>query len=399
MVRLVSRLTLLIAIWASAAWGQSGAEVYFMEPPDGTVVESGPWVKVTGRARDTTPQPTRAPADVMIVIDTSGSTSNPSGLRVDREGKIISSKSGSGLGWLLGSSSILDAEVAAAIQLLGVSDRTTTRVGVITFAGAYDFLTGYGVQGSKNAWLHQPLTFDYEAIHATLLDVRGRGSDGGTDMAAGLRLAIRELLGLEGAQSQPRPDARKVVLLMTDGMPTLPFGSVNVMDPGDLEVTINAARIAAKGGIVIHTFCLGPEALSAPIACIEAARTTGGLYNPVETAGDIVTILPATPIGQVELVAVRNATTGQMARSLSVSADGIFTAEVPVAPGDNRLVVELHGREGLQGTANILVHYRGADVEVEVSKERERKLEIQIERPPAREKQLDLQIERQQPVK
>jgi len=365
-----------------------------MDPPDGAVVESGPWIRVTGRARS--PEPRSAGAfDVMIVIDTSGSTQNPSGLRVDREGKFAPAGSGSGFGWFRGGGdSILEAEVAAAMQFLDISDRATTRVGVMTFAGAFQYLTGLAVLGSTNAWVEQPLTFDYEAVRTALLKILRRGASGGTDMGAGLRLAIRELLALEGALSQARPGARKVALLLTDGFPTLPFGSVNVMDPGDIEVTLNAARVAVKGGIVIHTFCLGPEALSAPIACSEVARITGGIYTPVETPADVVNILPRTPIGNVELVAVRNATTGQMARSLSISPDGIFTGEVPLAPGGNRLVVELHGSDGLLGTAAVVVHYRGADVKIEVGKERERKLDIQIEQPRPRDKRLDLQIER-----
>lgn len=396
MRRVVVGLALLLVPWATDAGAQGRSEVYFMEPSDGAVIESGPWVKVTGRARSLEPSG-KALFDVMIVIDTSGSTRDPSGLRVNQEGSFTST--GSGFFGRGGDDSILAAEVGSAIRFLGISDRATTRVGVLTFAGAFQFFSGLAVPGSTNAWLEQPLTFDYEAVRAALLKILRRGPYGGTDMGAGLRLAIRELLALQGALSPPRPDARKVALLLTDGFPTLPFGSVNVMDPGDLEVTFDAARLAAKGGIVVHTFCLGREALSAPIACSEVARVTGGIYTPVQTPGDIVNILPNTPIGSVELVAVRNATTGQMARSLSVSSDGIFTAEVPLAPGGNRLVVELHGGDGLVGSDAVVVHYRGQDVEIEVGKERERKLEIQIEQPRPRDGPLDPQGERPGPAR
>lgn len=395
-MRVVLWLALLLASWVTDARAQGRPEVYFMEPSDGAVVESGPWVKVTGRARSLEPSG-KALFDVMVVIDTSGSTRNPSGLRVNPEGGFTST--GSGFWGRGGDDSILAAEVGSAIRFLSISDRATTRVGVITFAGGHQFFSGWAVPGSTNAWLEQPLTFDYEAVRAALLRILRRGPNGGTDMGAGLRLAIRELLALQGALSPPRPDARKVALLLTDGFPTLPFGSVNVMDPGDLEATVDAARVAAKGGIVVHTFCLGREALSAPIACSEVARVTGGIYTPVQTPGDIVNILPNTPIGNVELVAVRNATTGQMARSLSVSSDGIFTAEVPLAPGGNRLVVELHGGDGLVGSDAVVVHYRGQDVEIEVGKERERKLEIQIEQPRPRDGPLDPQGERPGPAR
>jgi len=401
MTRWAGSFALLMAAWASSAWGQAPSEVYFTEPPNEAVVEGGPWITVSGRARSASPQPPGA-FDVMLVLDTSGSTRNSSGLRVDPGGRFASGAPVGGFRSLPpGSHSILAAEVAAAMQFLDISNPATTRVGVITFAGAFQvqFLSGFavGVAGSTNAWVQYPLTFDYEAVRRALLGVLRRGPDGGTDMGAGLRLTLRELLALQGTLSPARPEARKVALLLTDGFPTLPFGSVDVMDPGDLEAVLNAARVAAKGGVVIHTFCLGPEALSTPIACAEAARLTGGIFTPVRTPADIVNILPATPIGHVELVAVRNVTTGQMARSLSAAADGTFTAEIPLAPGANRLVVELHGSDGLQGSSAVVVYYRGGDVKIEVTKERERQVEIQVEQPLPRDRRLDLQVEQPLP--
>ncbi|MFQ5898676.1 MAG: VWA domain-containing protein [Candidatus Methylomirabilia bacterium] len=386
MTRVTCVVALLIVLGTTAASAQNGPEVYFMEPPDGAVIRGEPWVKVTGRARSPDPRP--ATFDVMIVMDTSGSTRNPSGLNSRSFGLLQG-----------GRDSILSAEVGAVNQFLGVLDRRTTRVGIITFAGAHQAFTGLGVPGSVNAWVRQPLTSDYEAVRTVLLDIMRRGSTGGTDMAAGLRLAIRELRSLQGALSRPRPAARKVALLLTDGFPTLPFGSVNDMDLGDEDVTINTARVAAKGGILIHTFCLGPEALSAPRACTEVALVTGGLPTPVETPGEIVNILPTTRIGNVDLVAVRNLTTGQMARSLTVSAEGVFTAEVPLVSGGNQLVVELHGSDNRQARATIVLHYRREDVRVEVAREPERTLEIHIEQPRPRDKRLDLKIESLAPTR
>lgn len=389
-------VALLAAAWATGAWAES-ADVFFREPPDGAVVEGGPWITVSGRARRLQPLP--APAfDVLLVIDTSGSTRNASGVRWRAGANAPAAAPGSPFAWWRGfGDSILAAEVAAAIQFLGISNPATTRVGVVTFAGAFQaqVLTGLalGVPGSTNAWVAHPLTFDYVAVQRALLEVLRRGPYGGTDMGAGLRLAVRELLSLEGAQGRPRLEARKVALLLTDGYPTLPLGSVDVMDPGDVDAVVSAARIAGRGGIVIHSFCLGPEALSAPIGCTEAARITGGTYTPVQTPADIVNILPTTPIGHVELVAVRNATTGQMARSLSVTADGTFTAELPLALGANRLVVELHGSEGIQGSAARVVHYRGGEVQIEVTKERDRNVEIQVDRPRPPDRRLDVTVE------
>ena len=54
-------------------------------------------------------------------------------------------------------------------------------------------------------------------------------------MEAGVKLALRELAGLDGAQSRPRPSAKKVILFLTDGKPSLPFGLSNKEDPEDIE--------------------------------------------------------------------------------------------------------------------------------------------------------------------
>jgi Mg-chelatase subunit ChlD len=365
---------------AASVWGQGEPEVYFSSPQAGAAIEGQPWVTVTGRARGPRVEPTTG-FDVMLIIDTSGSTATPSrGLM-------------GGIGWggigggvirlpkALVRESILGAEVTAALNFLAQVDGARTRLGVVTFAEAYETADG---TGTANALVVQPLTFDQRAVRSALLRVLARGSDGGTDMAAGLRLAVRELLSLEGAASPPRPDARKVGLLLTDGFPTLPFGGGNAMEPGDLDITLNAARVAAKGGILVHTFCLGPEALGKPAACTEIARITGGRHHLVETPADIVDILPRTSIARVELLSVRNVTTGQMARTLTVGPDGQFTAEVPLAPGENRVIADLLGSAGVRKSAELVVRYGQPDVRIQVDQDRERSLQIQIERPGSR---------------
>jgi Mg-chelatase subunit ChlD len=363
---------------AASVWGQGEPEVYFSSPQAGAAIEGQPWVTVTGRARGPRVEPTTG-FDVMLIIDTSGSTATPSR-------GVLGSIGWGGIGGgvirvpkALARESILGAEVTAALNFLAQVDGARTRLGVVTFAEAYETGTG-----TANAVVVQPLTFDQRAVRSALLRVLARGSDGGTDMAAGLRLAVRELLSLEGAASPPRPDARKVGLLLTDGFPTLPFGGGNAMESGDLDITLNAARVAAKGGILVHTFCLGPEALGKPAACTEIARITGGRHHLVETPADIVDILPRTSIARVELLSVRNVTTGQMARTLTVGPDGQFTAEVPLAPGENRVIADLLGSAGVRKSAELVVRYGQPDVRIQVDQDRERSLQIQIERPGSR---------------
>jgi Mg-chelatase subunit ChlD len=364
-------LVAAVILSVAAAVAAQTPLVQFAEPRDGAVVTE-PRVTVTGRAEAQT-RPVAA-FDVVVVIDTSGSTAVPAA--------VGSSAGATGiftgpLGVPLGGPSILHAEVTAARRFVDVADRATTRIGVVTFS------EGSGGARPGNAWVEQPLTHDHDAVRRALERVGQRTPYGGTDMVAGIRLAIRELRALEGAESRPRSDARKVVMFMTDGFPTLPYPSQAMLDPRNVGVTLDAARLAAKGGVVVHTFCLGREALSAPVVCRDAARITGGTYQPVQRPADIVDLLPATSIGQVDLVSVRNATTGQMARRLDVDASGRFSADVPLAPGANRLVAQVQGAAPDAGMATTIVHYRPAgdvDIKVESPRPSDPDVDIRIER-------------------
>jgi Mg-chelatase subunit ChlD len=343
--------------------------VQFANPKDGTVVTE-PRVTVTGRA-EPQKRPTAA-FDVVIVIDTSGSTKVPAaiGAAAGATGIFVGP-----IGLPFGGPTILQVEVAAARRFVDIADAATTRIGVVTFSES-------GAGRKDSAAIEQPLTHDYDAVRRALERVGQRQPYGGTDMVAGMRAAIRELHGLEGAQSAARPDARRVVMFMTDGFPTLPYPSEAMVDARNVSVALDAARLAAKGGIVVHTFCLGKEALSAPVFCRDAARITGGKYHPVERPADVVEVLPATTIGQVDLVSVRNATTGQMARKLDVDASGRFSADVPLAPGANKLVAQVQGAAPEAGMATTIVHYRPAgDVDIKVEPKRpDADVDIKIER-------------------
>lgn len=358
--------TLLVVIAGAvgalhATLASSAPRVEFLDPRDGAVVRQAE-VRVTGRAEHD--RPSAATFDVMLVIDVSGSTRVP--VAAASSGVVI----GGGLGdiFRMGGPTILDVEMTAAQRFVDAADRQSTRIGVVTFSEAHS------AQGG--ATVEQPLTFDYAAVRATLSRIRSRTPNGGTDMVSGVRLAVRELRALGSAMSAPRPEAKKVALLMTDGFPTLPFPNQRQLDPRNVAVTLDAARVAGKAGIVMHTFCLGREALSAPVVCREAARITGGTYHPVQNPAEIVSLLPATRIAEVAVVSVRNATTGQMATTLDVAADGRFEADVPLAPGANRVVVHVPGAE----TASVIVHYQ-PDVKIEVERDPSRDVHIQVERP------------------
>ncbi|MBI3988224.1 MAG: VWA domain-containing protein [candidate division NC10 bacterium] len=406
------RLLLLLGLLSFLGRPISGAsetkvEVAITSPPQGTVVHETAQVRIEGYA-----QLLREHAlqqyDIMLIIDVSGSTGAPSGVDVNSNrvtgggvggpimrsplGRTIFSPSDPG-------DSILAAEVVAAERLLDKLDPRIARVGIVAFSGSYNRLTGLPIPGAPSAVLEQPLTSNYDLVRMALRKILQQGPNGGTDMAAGVRLAIRELAGLQGHVSLPNPGSKKVAVLLTDGFPTLPFGRVNTMDPEDIEVAINAAKVAAKGDIPIHTFALGPEALSAPLACTEIARVSRGTFTPLQNPGEVIDILPKTSFAELDLVSVQNETTGELARDLVVNPDGRFHAEVPLTRGVNQIVVNILATDGTKGLASVLVHYLvGESLELELARQRE-ELKLQLERLKERTEALELELKRQEKQK
>jgi Mg-chelatase subunit ChlD len=318
--------------------------------------------------------------DVMLVLDISGSTAQPSGVDVDGDSEVGVNPS-RGLDTTLypdGSQntdpgdSILAAEVAAADALVATLSRSErVRVGVLSFSGEMNPQTGYS---------------DFASIRARLPAILARGPYGGTNFAAGLRLAIQELAGLSGARSTARPEARKVVLFLTDGVPTFPIGTGANPDPGDIEAALSAARLARRAGITVHTYGLGPKALENPYAVTEVARLTVGAFLPVQNPGDIVSFLQAASLANVDDVVFTNLTTREVSYDVNLSPDGSFSGFVPVREGRNRVRITALASDGGTGSVEF-------DVDFETSGRPGGELALELERIRERNKQLMLLID------
>jgi Mg-chelatase subunit ChlD len=299
--------------------------------------------------------------DVAIVIDTSLSTSEPTGADVNGNG-IIGKPDLGRVGSLFEASavdpgdSILAAEVAAARSLLRALDPRNTRVALITFAGQIEPPAArYLLFGSdaEPAVTLEPLTRKFGRIERALDDLLETEPDGVTHMAAGVDHATRELLGLPGARSKPDPRREKVMLFLTDGQPTLPFGPGK--DAENVRAVLDAAGRAAEGGIRVHTFAIGPEALAGPIATVELAARTQGYFIPVREPGDLVDVVEALPLPDLRDVVVRSATTGAAANPFYVDDQGFFSALVAADVGENRIEIVARADDGTAARREIAV--------------------------------------------
>jgi Mg-chelatase subunit ChlD len=389
---------LLLAATAAAADSAGGVRVIIETPASGEVVRSELAMAPLAGHAQAGAEPTDF--DVMFVVDVSGSTEHCSLVDVDGDGVVgevpawaVRAAREATSGWGQCSDpqdSIVAAEVRAGLALLDDLDPARIRVGVVAFSGALDpSAAAQDPSSSVDARLEQPLTHDFPVVRATLDALAQRLPAGGTNIAHGLRLAIRELQARGDSASSPRAQARKVALLLTDGLPSLPFGDIDISDPQDIQAALAAAREAALAGIQVNVFALGISALAEPFAATEVARVTGGIFHGVRRPGDIVSIFSGVTFANVNSVVAVNLTSGEASGpyDIHLKPDGSFRGFVPVVPGRNRVRVAAYSTTGERGATEITIDFRHQELTT-------REMEAELERLRQRTRAIQLEAER-----
>ena len=310
----------------------------------------------------------RPALDIVFVVDVSGSTAQPSGADVDRDGTV-----GRGIvipGMIAMNTDKADSVLAAEVGAVGVVlerlDSYSTRVGVVTF--------------SESTWVDVPLTRDYDEVRLALQDIVDRGAFGGTNIKSALLRGSVELLGTRSASSTRRKDAVRVLVLVSDGAPTLPhpFGR-----GANVTVAVNAARKAAKRGIRVHTFAVGKEAVGSP-AALAIARVANGIYTPVLDPRDLPRIFDAFSFAEIEALSVRNLTLNVDAVQLDHRPDGSFAALVPAGFGHQTLEVHARSRSGVEERRRVVVIHGPQPLEPRQRAQRDLMIELERQRQARR---------------
>jgi hypothetical protein len=325
-------------------------------PGDGAVVsDSACGTFVAGRAMALGDRSKRF--DVALVLDTSGSTSEPTGADINGNG-VIGARPRGRIGSLFGGStdegdSVLAAEVVAARQILRDLDPRTTRVAVITFAGGDS-----GKEAGPPAVTRQPLTSEYARIENSLNFILRTEPHGQTHISGAVDHATRELMGLYGSRSEKVVGSEKLVFFFTDGQPTLPFGPLAQAD--NTRAVRRSALTAKKAGIRIHSFAIGSEALAGPIASVELADMTGGSFIPVRHPGELSAVVDALNFANLEDVMLRSETTGDEAEPFRVTADGSWGGFVRMVPGTNMIQISARSTDGVEAVEVVRVVHEPA---------------------------------------
>jgi Mg-chelatase subunit ChlD len=384
--------------------GAAEPRIQILSPKDGAqIAEDQKTILISGKVASDNVR--SANVDIFLVLDTSGSTVLSAGAEFANQGELPDkyvlggaptvqpqfsiSRRGTGMGApgyessrLNLRHSILGAEVVASRRLLTQLNPQSTRVGIITFA--------------KDARLVQPLTNDFEQVRRVLDEVYWAGPNGGTNMVEGIRLGISELLGI--GQSAKRQDAIKVQFFLTDGLPSLPTGDGRGVAETDVQLTVNAARLAGRAGIKIHVFGLGEEVVNFPWAVQGIAKESGGTYTPLARPADVLAIMDQISVVGVDYVQIVNQTSGQKAANLRLAADGFFAAALPVVEGKNQIDVLARASDGSNSRASISVFYQSGtqkSLELEIFLEREKKLKLEVDRLGKSPEEIQRDAERQ----
>jgi hypothetical protein len=316
-------------------------ELALVFPDPGTIFSAEPEAFLAGSIDATFG--VAGPVDAVIVIDASTSTARSADATLKNavRDRVRGRRSpGSDL-------TILRAELDSARFLLEDVDPRDARIGIVAFSAADRYEPA---QPQRSAWTEVPLTRQLDALTAGLQRIDRKGAAGGTDMARGLDLAVDELIGR--GRSRPKPDARKVVVFFTDGTPTEPYPRA---DDNEWAV-IRAAERAAAHGVRVFSFAVGPEAFGRPIAAVEMARRTGGVFTPVRAPRDLTEAVRSVGLTGLEELEVRNVGTATSARRIRLDRDGSFDALVPLSPGRNTLRVRVVVG-GVTAVAEREVHY------------------------------------------
>lgn len=339
--------------------------------------------------------------EILIAIDVSGSTQQPSGLDVDGDGDV-----GLPFDWLGGvlssdpDDSILAAEVKAVRMLV---DRLEpglgpTRVGLLTFSGSHLENAGGLISRRPGVRVEAPLSDDFDELGAVLDQILATGSGGHTDFFAAVDRSLLELSGRWDALSDARPGARKVLLLLTDGIPSQqPAGAA----PKRAR-TLLATREA--DGVAIHIYSIGGLADEFPQFVRSLLQNSAGSFTRVSDPSQATSFLDDVSFAQVQRVEIQNLTTSARAEAVFLSPDGHFSGVLPVRSGRNVVVVTAHASDGRERRREFEIRYvNSLERERLIAAERQRQsqeklrkeLEIRPDEEPAPQppKSVEQQVE------
>ena len=287
-------------------------------------------------------------ADVVLALDLSNTSLLAMGVDVDGDGKVGRDRRTvygrprrSHRFWTTDpDDTIIRSELLAARTLVDRLGERRARLGVLTYTGKPRARAEVGSRELAIEGLERiRVTVDWT----------------GTDISRALRLARDMLLDAPRKRGPSRP---RIVLLFSDGKPTVPR---NEYVAG--RSALRAAEELSEEGVQVYTLAFGEDAREEPGVLREIADITGGRFVEVEDPERVLEELAKVEFVKPAGLLIRNLTTEQLARAVRVFVDGSFDGFVPLAPGWNRLEVSALGPDGKRVGVERRVFYEKPEVE------------------------------------
>jgi hypothetical protein len=328
--------------------------------PEQRVRLAAPVVEVSGRA---TAADLYA-SDIVIAIDSSNSALLAAGVDVDGDGSVGTThrwaKNGNGRGkwyrrWTTDpDDTILQSELYAARFLTTGLATRKNRIGVMTYTGRPRVRVEVGPP---------------EAAIDAVERIRIVEDWSGTDIARALEKAAQML---DSAPPVRGPDRPRIVLLFSDGEPTVPSGKYWAS-----RGALHKAAELAERQIRVCTFAFGEDADMEFLS--QLARLTQCRLIPFEEPQDLILDRVSDPLEPLRLTIV-NLTTGKPARAVRILPDGAFDGFAMLVPGENRIEVSATLADGRHVTAVRTVHYEPAETETQQDRRDAARMLIELRR-------------------
>ncbi len=284
-------------------------------------------------------QPQREPVDLVLLLDVSAATDEPSGLDVDGDGELgfhpgrylrVLQPPDYDLHCTDPDDTILAAEIAAATRLI---EHAGDRRGRITLL---EFTTDSEPRSSRRAPA-QRAPWRGKRLHERLNQLR----DGAKPRPLSQHAALRKIL-------TPRPtrrDIRRVVALFAATPAPLPgrTGRPHAHPEGATpwSAALALPTTLRSSGIELHAFGFGPLGASPPPDLLEFTQSAGGVYREVRKLSDVTRLFGGDVANLIRGIEIHDPDSGNRATDVALSGDGSFSGHLALREGRNRIHVRL----------------------------------------------------------
>jgi hypothetical protein len=248
------------------------------------------------------------------------------------------------------------------------------RIGLLTFSG---------LPSDTGVRREVALTADPRALHRGLDAIVQRRAAGASRFSSALAFAVDELARQPARGGTRRPGAHGVVILLAEGRGKLPFGGGASRDPAFRERNIEQARIAGERGIALELFALGESSTRPPEFIRQMLEHAAGRFTRIDHPEEISFLLERVQLPEVERLTLRNESTEEETRDLSVSNAGHFREVVSMKAGENLLRLFAQTSDGQTSELELVLNFDISLVRAKLrraERERIRQLRMQQKR-------------------